>query len=370
MDARTLKRFLDLAIAIQQIPAPTFAEAARAAFVEERFRAEGLSDVHLDETGNVHSRLPGAGSAPPLVVSAHLDTVFPADTDLTVRREEDRIHGPGLGDNAVGVAGLFGLVWGLRQRDIQLPGDLLLVANVGEEGLGDLVGMRSVVERYEDEALAYLVLEGMALGNVFNQAVGVRRYRITARTAGGHSWVDFGATSAVHELAALVTALEALPLPETPRTTLNVGTFSGGTSVNTIAQRASLELDLRSEAAATLETLAETVCQTVDQAGRADLDFEIEQIGDRPAGQIEPDHPLIQLSVEALAAQNLEPRLNLGSTDASLPISRGYPAVCLGLTTGGGAHTLEEHIHVAPLNEGVAQILHVVSGAHRALGAA
>ena len=168
-----VERVLEMAMAIQQIPAPTFSEAQRATFILERFQAEGLSDVSMDSVGNVYARMPGAGSgrsahsarsAPPLVVSAHMDTVFPIGTPLNLRREANKVYGPGIGDNATGVAGLFGLLWGLRDGSFGLPGDLWLVGNVGEEGLGNLCGMSAVVDRFRADVRAYLILEGMALG--------------------------------------------------------------------------------------------------------------------------------------------------------------------------------------------------------------
>ncbi|MGZ6346135.1 MAG: M20/M25/M40 family metallo-hydrolase, partial [Anaerolineales bacterium] len=225
---------IDLAVAIQQIPAPTFNEGDRAEFVRLRFSEEGLADVELDSVGNVFARLPGQDSKRSLVVSAHLDTVFLSNIDLHVSREPGRILAPGIGDNSLGVAGLFGLVWALRDRHQILPGDLWLAANVCEEGLGNLHGIRAVVDRFGSLPLAYIVLEGMALGQVYNRGLGVRRYRITVRTAGGHSWIDYGKPSAIHELTALATCIASLEPPRLPRTTLNVGIISGGTSVNTI----------------------------------------------------------------------------------------------------------------------------------------
>ena len=203
-----VRKVLERAVAVQQIAAPTFAESRRASFVKECLEVEGLADISLDEAGNVYARLPGLGQAPPVVVSAHLDTVFPAETDLTIRRETGKIIGPGIGDNSLGVAGLFGLLWmvetssgampsGVKQRQ-SLPGDIWLVDNVGEEGLGDLRGMRAVVDRFKGQVSAYIILEGMALGQIYHRALGVRRYRIAARTIGGHSWVDYGAPSAVN----------------------------------------------------------------------------------------------------------------------------------------------------------------------------
>ncbi|MBN2548775.1 MAG: M20/M25/M40 family metallo-hydrolase [Anaerolineales bacterium] len=359
-----IERVLDLAVAIQQIPAPTFKENQRAMFVLEKFRSAGLHDTDIDATGNVYGRLPGASTRRPLVVSAHLDTVFPASTDLSLRRSPERIDGPGIGDNSVGVAGMFGLLWALQERPAaaRLPGDLWLVANVGEEGLGNLRGMQAVVNRFEAQPLVYLVLEGLALGQVYHRGLAVRRYRISISTSGGHSWVDFGLPSAVHELAKLVTRLAALPLPARPRTTLNVGVIEGGTSVNTIAPTAHLELDLRSESPQALEELVSKVQGLVQNARRADIHALIEPIGQRPAGRLPASHPLIQLARRCLEAQGLDATAAIGSTDANEPLSRGYPSVCLGLTTGYGAHTLNEYIRIAPLRQGLQQLIMFVEG--------
>jgi tripeptide aminopeptidase len=368
MQPDLIQRLLDLAVAVQQISAPTFAEGPRAAFIQEQFSNEGLREVAIDGAGNVYGCLPGAGSTPPLVVSAHLDTVFPASTDLAVRLTPERIYGPGIGDNSLGVAGLLGLVWVLRQRRVALPGDLWLVANTGEEGLGDLCGMRNVVERFGAEVQAYLILEGMALGHVYHRALGVKRYRITVRTAGGHSWVDYGKSSAVHELAALVTRLAAMPVPAHPRSSLNVGVIEGGTTVNTIAAEAHLELDLRSEGARALGDLVGQVETLVWAANRPDVQAVMESIGHRPAGKLPASHRLVHLAERSLIEQGLRPNLTIGSTDANIPLSLGLPAICLGLSTGGGAHTLNEYVNIAPLRQGMQQLLGVVEGVFSQLG--
>ncbi len=390
MHPSLVQRVIDLAIQIQQIPAPTFGESRRTDFIKQRFQEEGLSDVSIDQIGNVYGRLPGLGMAPPLVVSAHCDTVFSESTALKVTREPEKVSGPGIGDNSLGVAGLFGLLWSLnhpRRREIQpvssqqkesepddqtpdqpaLPGDIWFVSNVGEEGLGDLSGMRAVVDRFGDSPLAYIVLEGMALGQVYHRALGIRRYRVTARTKGGHSWVDFGRRSAIHELSSFVTRLTALDLPEQPRTTLNVGVISGGTSINTIASQAYLELDLRSEDLDTLEELAGRV-EALTQAFKIpEVQFECEVIGHRPKGEISSRHPLVRLAQRSLKSLGIQPCLNIGSTDANIPLSRGIPAICLGLTTGGGAHTVNEYINIPPLTQGLQQLVLVVKGAYREL---
>ncbi len=363
-----LDRLIDLAIAIQQVPAPTFHEKRRAALMRSRFEADGLQDVGLDRVGNVFARLPGAGSERPLVVCAHLDTVFPSGTNLEVRREPGRVYAPGIGDNSVGVAGLSGLVWTLAERRIRLPGDLWLVANVCEEGLGNLRGIQAVVDRFGENACAYLILEGMVLGHVYHRALGVRRYRIRVRTSGGHSWIDYGSPSAVHELTSLAAHITALKVPGRPRTTLNVGKISGGTSVNTIAAEAELELDLRSETWSTLELVAGQVEKLAAAARRADVEVDVEVIGERPAGDIPADHPLVKLAGACLREEGLEPYLNIGSTDANLPLSRGLPAVALGLTNGAGAHTLHEYIYVDPLAKGMEQLVRLAGRAWEADG--
>jgi acetylornithine deacetylase/succinyl-diaminopimelate desuccinylase-like protein len=238
---------------------------------------------------------------------------------------------------------------------------------VGEEGLGNLRGMRAVVARFGAQALAYIILEGMSLGQVYHRGLNVQRYRITVQTAGGHSWVDHGRPSAVHELAALVRELTLLPLPAQPRTTLNVGVIGGGTTVNTIAAQAWLELDLRSESAQALARLAAQVEALAAAANRAGVEVKCEIAGQRPAGGIPANHPLVRLAVRSLEAQGIQPTLNVGSTDANIPLNQGLPAVCIGLSTGAGAHTIGEYINTPPLARGLAQLGAMVEGAWGAL---
>jgi acetylornithine deacetylase/succinyl-diaminopimelate desuccinylase-like protein len=355
-----IEKLLDLAIQIQQIAAPTFEEQQRAKFVLEMFRQTGLADVQADSAGNALARLPGAGTAAPLLVSAHLDTVFPSDTDLAVRRDDGRVYGPGIGDNSLGVAGLFGLLWSLREQNLSLPGDLWLVANTGEEGLGDLRGMKAIVERFGNQPKAYLVLEGMALGYVYHKGVGVRRYKISAHTAGGHAWTDFGKPSAIHALTALAAKITALHPPAHPRTTFNIGRINGGTSINTVAAEAWLELDMRSEGVASLAELNRHVDDLLEAAEQPGIGWDVQVIGQRPAGEIAKNHPVIQLAESCLREQGFEPILTTGSTDANIPLSKGYPALVLGLTHGGGAHTRQEYIETGPLEQGLAQLVSFV----------
>jgi tripeptide aminopeptidase len=362
MDKLFLDRVVSMAVAIQQIPAPTFSEKLRADFIFDQFQNLGLQQVSRDSLDNVFACLPGLGASLPLVISAHTDTVFPLDTDLRLSRTKRSLTAPGIGDNSLGVAGLFALVWLLRQHNISLPGDLWLVANTAEEGLGNLHGMRAVIERFGSRVLAYLVLEGMALGQVYHRALGVQRYRIRVNTAGGHSWVDFGSPSAINELSHLITQLTKMPLPKQPRTTLNVGVIQGGTSINTIASSASLELDLRSEDSITLNSLSARIGELVLAAQRPGVQIVAEQIGLRPAGEIPATHPLVTLARECLAKQGISARLSIGSTDANLPLSQGLPAICIGLTIGRGGHTTSETIELPPLASGLSQLLALVEG--------
>ncbi len=277
----TIQGIIELAIQIQQIPAPTFSETKRAEFVRDLFTNESLSDVSMDEMGNVYGLLKADGQKPnakPLIISAHTDTVFPLEMDLRVRHEADKVYGIGIGDNSLGVAGLVGLLWMIHERKIKLGGDIWFVANVCEEGLGDLRGMKTIVDRFGGAVLGYLVLEGMSLGHVYHRAVGVKRYRVKATTRGGHSWSDYGQFSAIHELSKLIVQLTSLELPKEPRTTMNVGKISGGTSINVIAPEAWLELDLRSEGQESLAKLVSDAEKLIREASKPGLNIEAEVI--------------------------------------------------------------------------------------------
>ncbi|HCR70855.1 MAG TPA: peptidase M20 [Anaerolineae bacterium] len=353
-----LTNLLDLAIQIQQIPAPTFEEKTRAEFVRDLFEKENLKDVSIDEIGNVYARMPGkVKNAKPLIVTAHLDTVFPRGTQLQVKKEAGKVIAPGIGDNSLGVASLFGIIWSIKNR---LNHDIWFVANVGEEGLGDLCGMKEVVKKFGSGVIGYLVLEGLALGHVYHKAIGVKRYRITAKTAGGHSWSDYGSPSAVHELASVITKLTSLRLPKEPRTTMNVGVIQGGTGVNVLASEAKCELDLRSEDPKTLAKLIGQVEDILIKADRSDVKIMAEVIGERPAGEISAEHEFIKLAVQCVEEQDVTATLTSGSTDANIPLSQNIPAVVLGITSGGGAHTINEYLDVEPIEKGIKSIVSFV----------
>jgi tripeptide aminopeptidase len=360
-----------LAVEIQQIPAPTFAEAERAALVQARFEALGLHDVSRDALDNVYGRFPGQNpdQNSPVIVSAHTDTVFPADTDLTLRRDGRLLYGPGIGDNSMGVAGLLTLAQTLTRFDLRPQADIWLVANVGEEGLGDLRGMKAVCERFGAEA-RYVVIEGGLFGQISHQAIGVRRFRIEVKTEGGHSWGSFGKASAIHRLGHLIATIDRLEVPEQPKTTYNVGVIEGGRSINTIASEASMLLDLRSEDPDALAQLVEQVSVLVEEQrivannGRSCVTINMEQIGSRPAGQISSQAPLVGWAEAALRQVGWDkPLFITSSTDANVPLSLGAEAVCLGLTESGNAHRLDEYLDPTWLLQGLSQLLLVTLAA-------
>lgn len=352
-------QIVETAIAVQQIPAPTFDEARRAAFVAARMRAAGLDDVEIDTIGNVYGRCSGHGGGPGLLIAAHIDTVFPADTDLTIRYEGSRIYGPSLGDNSLGVAALLHLGQALRRFDVPNEGDIWLVANVGEEGLGDLRGMRAAVDRLEGRIGAALALEGCDQGRILHEAIGVRRYRITATAPGGHSWSDFGSPSAVHGLVCLAARLTELQVSSDPKSTFNIGVIDGGSSINTIAERASLLLDLRAAAPEALDRLVRQLERIVAEtrAEHPGVAFSSETVGDRPAGSIPRAHPLVRLAVAAYQATGTPISFEAGSTDANIPLSRGIPALCVAVGDGDNAHRLDEYIEPSRIPAGMRALL-------------
>lgn len=365
-----LEAILEQIVAIQQIPAPTFDEEKRARYVEGRFRAVGLVDVSRDALNNVYGRAPGSDpDRPSVVISAHLDTVFAAGTDLATRRDGSLYYGPGIGDNSTGVAGLLVVAGALAEYRLAHKADVYFVANVGEEGLGDLCGMRAVVDRFGGQA-TYVVVEGGLYGQLTHQAVGVRRYRVEVTAPGGHSWGGFGAPSAIHVLGHLIVAIDELKVPEHPKTTYNVGIIEGGVSVNSIAGVARLWLDLRSESPDELTRLVEQVHDIVREtnrrhAARRDaVQIKLEQVGNRPAGSTPRRSPIVTLAEAALAAVGCdEPNFIVSSTDANIPLSRGYQAVCLGLTHSGNSHRPDEYIDITHLPAGLGQLLLVALAA-------
>ncbi len=349
---------VEQAIAIQQIPAPTFAEGLRAEHVAAAFRALDLQQVEIDHLHNVYGLLPGRQREQPgVMVSAHTDTVFPAETDLSIHRDGDQICGAGLGDNSVAVAGLLALVSGLKRAGITPDHDVWIVAPVREEGLGDLGGMRAAFARLKPHIDSVINVEGLALGHVYHAGIAVRRLKITAQTAGGHSWLHFGRPSAIHSLIQLGARITALPTPQTPRTTYNIGLIEGGQSINSIATSASMWLDMRSVERSALATFEQYVRREIDAVSSKEVAFSIDVVGDRPAGYISPDHPLVKRALAVLRQIGLHGTLEIGSTDGNVPLSEGCPTVTVGITYGGNAHRLDEFIEVSPVASGIRQLI-------------
>lgn len=358
---------LDEAITIQQIPAPTFDEGARTRYVTTRFQAMGLKDVLVDSLGNVYGRVPGTRRAKAgLMVSAHMDTVFAQGTNLKIQRTLDQVVGAGIGDNSMGVAGLLALAELCRER---VPSrDVWFVANVCEEGLGNLRGMRAAVTQLQDKIGAVIVLEGGAYGAVIHRGIGVVRYRISVTTPGGHAWSNFGTPSAVHELCKVAVDIAALEVPTEPRTSFNIGEIAGGTTINTIASSAHFLLDLRSEDPITLSRLSRDVKDVVAKRQKLpEIKIDVEEIGARPAGGIPDHHPLVQLALRSLVEVGYEGNgdkiMRAASTDANVPLSLGIPTVCIGLTVGHHAHRLDEYIEIAPLAQGLQHCWLTIKGA-------
>ncbi len=351
--ART-EAVVELAQRICAVPAPTGSERERAEFVASLLRERGYAP-EIDEIGNVYIRRGKKGRGPLLMLLAHTDTVFPAGTPITIRREGDSVRGPSIGDNSIGVAGMISLLDILDALGWETAADILAVADVGEEGLGDLRGARTAVALYRQELGAVIAIDGL-LGYIVNAAVGSRRWRITVRGPGGHSFGSFGTPSAIHGLGRIIVALAEMQVPREPKTTFNVGVIEGGTSVNTIAPSASALLDLRSTDTTTLNRLTEQAREIVMRAAGPGLSVTIEVLGERPAGRRSEADPLVQLAARALDWLDITPSFVASSTDANIPISLNIPAVCVGVTRGDKAHTLDEYIQVPPIGKGLAQI--------------
>jgi acetylornithine deacetylase/succinyl-diaminopimelate desuccinylase-like protein len=351
-------RILEEAVRICQIPSPTFDEGERAAYVHARYEALGLKDVAIDAAGNVRGRRPGAGSGPSVAVVTHTDTVFPRGTDLTVKRQQGRLAAPGLGDNSLSIASALGIVEALDAAGVATDGDLYFAATTCEEGLGDLKGMRAYMEDVRDRVGAVVIVDGLTPGRIVHKAVGSRRYKVTYTARGGHSWNHFPAPSAVHILARAVADISRIEVPKEPKTTYNVGVIRGGTTVNTIASEAEMLVDMRSVDMRCLADLERSVLaiverQAKDGEGQARLDL----VGDRPAGVIPADHPLVQICTAIYRAFGIMTSSKAASTEANVPLSMGIPAVCLSVTSGENEHRPDEFIETAPLATGLKALL-------------
>jgi tripeptide aminopeptidase len=348
-------------IAVCEVPAPPFMERERAEYLARRLREVGADDVQIDDTPNVYAEIRGAEGGPTLLLAAHLDTVFPEGTDVTVKRIGHELHAPGIRDDSTAVASLIHLVKGLREMEIPLRGRLILVGTAGEEGLGDLRGMKAAMARYGQEVDLVIAVDGN-LGGVIHAGIASRRLRVLVSTGGGHSWGDFGVPSAIHTLGRMIADISHLEVPADPRTTYNVGVISGGTSINTIAQTAEMLIDMRSTSDASLAELERQVRAILERHATASaVELETEVVGDRPGGALPADHSLVQLANETLRALDITPSSAPSSTDANVPLSQGIPAICIGITTGSGAHRLDESLDIRPIPLGMTQLCLLVA---------
>ncbi|HJU66042.1 MAG TPA: M20/M25/M40 family metallo-hydrolase [Gemmatimonadaceae bacterium] len=361
-------------IAVTEIPAPTGEEGARAQWVAARFRALGLRDVRIDEAGNVIGRRPGTADEPPVVVCAHLDTVFPREIDVRVAREGPRLHGPGIGDNGRGLAALLALAGAIDGRALRTRAPIDFVATTGEEGAGDLRGAKYLFSNGASQARAAIAIDGAGDERIVHRALGSRRYRITFRGVGGHSWTSFGVANPVHAAAITAARLARIVLPAEPRTTLSVSRVGGGMAVNAIPEDGWLEVDLRSLSAQLLAKLEREIRGAARAAeleenerrvrSSAPLSMSFTTIGDRPSGETSADHPLVALALEATRLIHREPELATASTDANVPISQGIPAIAIGAGgRGGDAHTAGEWFDNTDGSLGIARALGIVVGA-------
>jgi tripeptide aminopeptidase len=342
-------------IELTEIPAPPFQEQVRGQRFKEMLIASGLTDVVVDEVGNVIGRRAGQKGKRTIVLSAHLDTVFPADTDVTVRFDGDRMLAPGIGDNTRGLVTLLAVLRAMEHAELQTDADVWFVGNVGEEGLGDLGGVKHLFRQGADKIDSLIAIDGGRSNRIVFGGVGSHRYRVTYRGPGGHSWAAFGLVNPHHALGRAIAIFDANALrvtEEGEKTSYNIGRIGGGTSINSIPFESWAEIDMRSGDQTKLDQIDAVLRASVQQALREEnqdrtngpkLSVDVERVGTRPAAQGNADTPLVQRSMAATRAFNIEPELRISSTDANLPISKGIPAVTMSRGgRGGKAHSPDE----------------------------
>jgi len=358
---------------LTEIPAPSFQEEKRAAAVKALLADEGLK-VHSDKIGNVIGELPGANEKEIVLVTAHLDTVFPAGTEIKVVREGERMVAPGISDNGTGLAALVALVRAMRAGKIRPQRTILFAANVGEEGEGNLRGMRAMIDVYRTKLRAVVVLDGSGTDFVTTKALASRRLEVTITGPGGHSWSDFGMVNPISALVRGAVRFINTKVPAAPRTTFNLGQIEGGTSVNSIPHEAKVKVDLRSEEegeitrleAALRECVAAGVRDEMDNArepSKGKLEWRVELIGSRPGGELAVGSALLAALRVADEAVGNESRIERSSTDANIPLSLGIDAIAIGAGgTGGGSHSLQEWYEPAGREFGLKRALLTVLG--------
>ncbi len=350
---------LDQQVSICEIPAPPFGEARRAAEYRRRLSALGLRNTRIDSEGNVIAERPGVGSGPTVVIAGHLDTVFPESTDVRTRRVGGRIHGPGIGDDCRGLAVVLAVARAFQRAAVRTNGTIIFVGNVGEEGPGNLRGVKHLYEKELKGRIDYFIsVDGTGLG-MTSRAVGSNRYRVTYKGPGGHSYGDFGMPSPIHALGRAIARLADVPVPSSPKTTFNVGIVRGGTSVNSIAFEASMDVDMRSESAQALADVDARVRRLLVEALDAEntraqdaklrLNLVIDTIGIRPAGAQPDTAAIVRSALTAASALGFTVRPGASSTDANVPIGLGLAGIAIdGGGRGDGAHSLDEWYEDGP----------------------
>jgi tripeptide aminopeptidase len=343
----------DQQVRITEIPAPPFQEAARASVVKTLLAESGLN-VQIDKTGNVIGELPGANDKEIVMLTAHLDTVFPPGTDVKVRRDGERLSAPGISDNGTGLAALVSIARAIQESKIKPRRTILFVADVGEEGEGNLRGMRALVEAYRARLKAALVLDGSGTDHVTTKALASRRLEVLITGPGGHSWSDFGMPNPINALVRGSIRFINTKVPANPRTTFNLGQIEGGTSVNSIPYDAKLKVDIRSESEDELGKLESALRESISAGVRDEmessrdrtkgkLDWKIDVLGTRPGGELSANSPLLAALRAADDYVSNQSRIERSSTDANIPLANGIDAISIGAGgTGGGAHSLQE----------------------------
>lgn len=351
-------RFVRELITLTEIPAPPFKETKRAAAYLEMLREAKLADVETDAEGNVMGIRKGTGSGPMLAVLAHLDTVFPEGTDVKTKLEGTKLHAPGVGDDTGALALMLSVVRAMDAAKIQTPGDLLFVGNVGEEGEGDLRGVKYLLQkgRYKDRIKSVISIDGGAQDGIVNGGLGSLRYRVTFKGPGGHSYGAFGLVSPAFAMGDAMTRLSRLQVPRLPRTTFNVGVVGGGTSVNSIPVAMFMLVDMRSESPDELKKVDDAfqrvVREAVDEENTARSTAEgkivadVKLIGNRPSGATPTSTYLVQAAASVARVYGFTPTFEIGSTDANVPMAMGIPAITIGRGAGGRSHSLDEWIDV------------------------
>ncbi len=352
-------RFVKELITLTEIPAPPFKEQKRAAAYLEMLRAAKLTDVEMDAEGNVMGVRKGLGTAPMLAVLAHLDTVFPEGTDVTVKRNGTRVLAPGAGDDTGALALMLTVIRAMDAAKIQTMGDILFVGNVGEEGEGDLRGVKYLLQKgkYQDRIKSFISIDGGTQDGIVTGGLGSHRYKVTFTGPGGHSYGAFGLVSPAFAMGNAMTKFSKLQVPASPRTTFNVGVVGGGTSVNSIPTQMYMLVDMRSESPDELKKVDDAfqrvVREAVDEENKARSTAEgkvvvdIKLIGDRPSGTTPSSAYLVQAAVAVSRSFGFNPSFEIGSTDANVPISMGIPAITIGRGPGGRSHALDEWIDVS-----------------------